>query len=463
MSVGSQQPAILSGSFGDSSICGHGESLPCIGNPPLICSILSCADASRREQRTGTAKRKMKTRVIILIVCLAMGTASPAVADYDPQLRPASPQILGQGGWPVATVSGWDALFVNPAGFASPEGSLTFYTSTFWLYANPFRAFGALVDSSSSALQDFMEDELTSGGFGFGNCDGVGYVGRGFGVGGLISIDAFSWGPDTLTADGDLAVTVAVIAGYAYPFKIRESVVKVGVDLRPMIRILAPLTYDTLVDFMDALKSSANPLDNLNSELALHGTAIGIDLGVIVESGGLRWGLAVRDFLGTRFRYREDTFGDILVSIRETFRRPSGGATVDDHLIPMDISTGFAYDFDFGTSKTVTDLVVYWSLSDIVTAVLEDYPPASILHAGAELELYERWKLRAGFNQGYLTLGTGISVWLLDFNLAFFSRETGELSTSRSNPGMSLEMAFRRDSEWRKKDRRESDTSAREP
>ena len=402
---------------------------------------------------------RLKTSFIILSVCLTMGVLRPVHADYEPQLQPASPQILGQGGSGVATASGYSALFSNPAGFASPEGSLTFYTSTFWLYANPFRAFLALVDSDSSALQDFMEEELTAGGFGFGNADGAGYVGRGFGVGGLITIDTYAWGSTTGTASGDLVVTLAFIGGYAYPFKIKDSVIKVGADIRPMIRIRAPVDHPTLVDFIDALQSDANPLATLNSADALHGTALAIDLGVIVESGGLRWGLAVRDFLGTRFRYRQDPFGDILVSIRESFRFPKGGVSVDGYRVPMDISSGFAYDFDFGGSKVLTDLVVYWALSDLVTVVLEDRPPASLLHAGAELELYKRWKLRAGFNQGYLTLGTGISVWLLDFNLAFFSREMGTLSDSRSNPGMSLEVAFRRDSERaggrRKSDRRE--------
>jgi hypothetical protein len=349
----------------------------------------------------------------------------------------------------VATAGGYDALFSNPAGFASPEGSFTFYTSSFWLYTNPLQAFVALVDSDSSALQEFMEDELTSGGFGFGNADGIAYVGRGFGVGGLITFDTYAWGADLVSAAGDLAVTVAFIGGYAYPFKIREATVKVGADVRPMIRILAPVDYDVMSDFVNALRSDVSPLDTLNSKDALHGTAIGIDLGVIVESGGMSWGLAVRDFLGTRFKYRQNPFGDILVSLRESGRFPSGGPTVDDYLVPMDVSFGFGYDFDFPDSKVLTDLVVHWSLSDIVTMVTRERPPASLLHAGAEMELYDRWKLRAGVNQGYLTFGTGISVWLLDCNLAFFSREMGTLSDDRANPGLTLEIAFRREGKGR--------------
>ena len=388
-----------------------------------------------------------------LLLFLAVGVT--AVAEVDSPLRPVSPQILGQGGSAVATASGYEALFSNPAGFVAPEGegSFTFYTSSFWLYADPLRAFLALVDPDSAALQEYMEDQLTSGGFGFGNADGIGFVGRGFGVGGVITIDTFAWGATTGTATGDLAVTLAFIGGYAFPIKIKDAVMKFGVDFRPMIRILAPVDHPTMLDFINALQSDANPLATLNSANALHGTALGIDLGVIVEWEELRWGLAFRDFLGTRFRYTQDPFGDILVSLRESGRFPAGGAAVDNYLVPMDISTGFAYDFDFGSSKKVTDLVVYWSVSDIVTVVMEERPVSGVLHAGAELELYGKWKLRAGFNQGYLTFGTGIQVWLLDFNLAFFTRETGSLSTNRANPGMTFELAFRR--EGKREEKRE--------
>ena len=400
-------------------------------------------------------RSKVQTILIALILLLMGRVFSAFGSEVDSPLRPASPQILGQGGCVVATASGYDALFSNPAGFASSEGSFTYYTSSFWLYANPLQAFLALVDPASSALQTFMEDQITAGGFGFGNADGLGYVGRGFGLGGVITIDTYAWGATTGAVEGDLAVTLAFIGGYAYPFKIKDAIMKIGADIRPMIRILAPVDHPTMLDFINALQSSANPLATLNSKNALHGTAIGIDFGVIVESGGLRWGLSVRDFLGTRFRYIQDPFGDMLVSLRETGRFPTGGVSVDGYVVPMDISSGFAYDFDFGNSRAVTDLVVHWSLSDIVTVVMEERPPASVMHAGAELELYNRWKLRAGFNQGYLTFGTGIQVWLLDFNLAFFTREMGVLATNRANHGMTLEVAFRR--QGKKRDRKSAE------
>jgi hypothetical protein len=272
-------------------------------------------------------------------------------------------------------------------------------------------------------------------------------------VGALITFDTYAWGADLLTAAGNLAVTVAFIGGYAFPVKIREATLKFGVDFRPMIRILAPVDHPTMVDFVSSLQSDANPLDTLNSANALHGTALGIDLGVILEWQEFSWGLAIRDFLNTRFKYSQDPFGDIIVSLRENFRFPKGGPEVDGYYVPMDISTGFAYDFDFGSSKKVTDLVVYWALKDIVTVVTEELPVSSVFHAGATLELYDRWQLRAGLNQGYLTFGTGVQFWILDFNLAYFTREVGSLSTNRARSGLTMELAFRREGRREKTDK----------
>ena len=45
--------------------------------------------------------------------------------------------------------------------------------------------------------------------------------------------------------------------------------------------------------------------------------------------------------------------------------------------------------------------------------------------------------------KGYVTLGTGIQFWIVDLNLAFFTRETGTFLNSLANPGLTFELAFR--------------------
>lgn len=421
--------------------------------------ILKPTDAIKDKQTEGmdvhrggnsTMIKEMKTLAMVLIL---LSLLAAAYADSDAPLLPVSPQLLGQGGFQLPTATGWDALFGNPAGFVSPEPSVTFYGTSFWLYGKPFEFIQALF-SSNTSMQDFMDDQMVSGGFGFGSADGFGYVGKRIAAAIVLNMDAYVWGATVAAAAGELTVTLAFIGGYAHPFQLQDATLTLGADIRPMIRIQAPIDELVMQDFLDSFGSSTNPLNTLNGYNALHGIAIAIDLGATIEWNALRWGLTIRDFLGTRFRYREDPFGDIIVSIRDSFRFPTGGTEVNDHYIPMDISTGFAYTFALRSSKALDGLVVHWGLSDLLTTATQSLPPASMLHAGAELQLLRRLKLRGGFNQGYLTFGMGVKAWLFDFNLAYFTREMGDLTTGRASSGLTVEAAFRREGPPRDKSRK---------
>jgi hypothetical protein len=401
-----------------------------------------------------------------IIVLLLLSSVYAALAVPDAPLRPMNPQIFGQGGSLVATADGWTTLFSNPAGFASKEGTATFYATSFWVYTNPLPLLQAIFNPNASALQNFVDDQMISGGFGFGSMDGFGYVGKNFAAALVINIDAYLWGATVAAAAGELIFNVVFIGGYAYPFQLKDATLTLGFDIRPMLRIQAPIDELVMQDIIGSLSSATNPLATLNGYNTLHGVAIAIDLGAMIKRDGLTWGITIRDFLGTRFSYREDPFGDILVSIRDSFSFPSGGTAVDDHYIPMDISTGFGYTFDFGIRKKgITELVLHWGLSDIFTVVSQKLPPASMLHAGAELELSERFHFRTGFNQGYITFGMGAKVWLLNFNLAYFTREKGNLTTTRPNSGLSLELAVRREGprDTTRRDRKKREKSSPEP
>ena len=51
--------------------------------------------------------------------------------------------------------------------------------------------------------------------------------------------------------------------------------------------------------------------------------------------------------------------------------------------------------------------------------------------------------LRAGFNQGYLTFGLGAALYVVDLNLAYFSREMGDGFRETAGRGVSVEAALR--------------------
>jgi len=389
---------------------------------------------------------KQKRRAIITLFLLSISAALLA-ADYriDEPFVPACPEVLAQGSSFTANARGFPALFTNPAAFASKEGSTTLYSSSAWLYANPTRALLAVTDPDSAALVNFVEEEITGGGFGFGSADGIGYVGNGIGISALINIDAYLWGSTLPAAAGILCITMAYIAGYAVPLEISRTTIMLGADIRPMIRIRAPIDHQVMLDFLGALQSGGNPLANLNSADALHGYAIGLDAGGILERGGFRLGFSMRNILGSRFKYTQDPFGDIIASLRDSGGFPVGGTPVNDYRIPLDFNVGAAYRLRFRKTRLLNSLSLHLSVNDVISTIRERRPPLELLHLGTEIELFRFLKLWAGLNDSYPTFGFGVQLWVLDLNAAVFTREVGTNLWDRPSPGIVMEAAIRID------------------
>ena len=393
-----------------------------------------------------TAVTKKRCIFTIMILLAVLSATAPYAEDkvLDSPFVPVSPEVFAQGGSFVANAHGFNALFHNPAGFVGSDGSFTVLSSTAWLYANPYRAFQIMGSSDSSELIDFVENEITAGGFGFGFSEGIGYVGKGLGLGMVLNVDSYLWGPTLLGSEGSMDATVAFIGGLALPINLFGIKINLGADIRPMIRVLVPhLDHTEMFDMIDAVQNGGNPLEALNTAEALHGYAFGLDLGAIMEMGGLRVGISARDFLGTRFAYRQNEFGDVLDSLSGSGGFPDTGTEVDNYVIPMDVSVGIAYDFDFGSLSSVIDPVLHASLNDLIGVIREDRSPWTLLHVGAEIEMFRFLKLRAGLNQGYPTLGTGVHLAFIDLNAALFTREMGQYIGDRPNSGMTVEAAIR--------------------
>lgn len=368
----------------------------------------------------------------------------PAQAILEEPFLPMSPEVIAQGGSFIANATGYNSLFYNPAGFASPKGSLTVLSSTAWVYSNPLRLLQAMDNNGDpQALVGFIEDEITAGGFGVGLSSGVGYVGRGLGLGAVLNLDSYLWGPTALGAQGDMSATLAFIGGLAVPMNFFGAKLILGGDIRPLIRIRVPVDYTTIFSILDAIQTGGDPLAVLNSAEALYGFGFGIDLGAILELGNLKAGVTVRDFLGTRLAYNQSLFGDVITSLKETGGFPSDGTVVADHLIPMDISAGLAYRFNFGSFNRIIDPVLHASISDVIGVIRDQRSPWALLHIGAEVRLLRFLALRAGLNQGYLTVGGDVRLLFLDLNWALFTREMGRHLGDRPSSGLALEAALR--------------------
>ena len=390
--------------------------------------------------------RRVTAAILLILAAGVIAGAPPERASaqaLEPPAVPLSPEVLAQGGSFTANAQGYSALFYNPAAFSSAKGELTLLAASCWVYANPVRFFESLPRwDDPVALTEFLEGEVTSGGFGVGSAAGVGYVGRGLGLGAVLSTDSYVWGPTALGAAGRMQADLQFVAGFAVPLKILGARLSLGGDLRPILRLSVPVDYTAMFGFLDALQGGGDPFAALEAAPALYGFGFGIDLGAILELGGLKVGVSVRDFLGTRIGYTQSTFGEVLDSFRDTGGFPDGGTAVaEDHVIPMELSVGLSYRF--AIAPRIIDPVVHLALSDVIGVIRSERSPWVMLHLGTEVRLLRFLALRAGLNQGYLSFGGGVRLPLLDINAAFFTREMGRHLGDRPSSGLALEAALR--------------------
>lgn len=399
---------------------------------------------------------KKNTLIIAALLLVTLGSAF-AEDVYMSAFSPRSATILAQGGSFTAVARGYEALYTNPAAFASRKGSLTLMLNP-WVYGNPrdlLISAGAMEAPSdytgpSTTFNDptGMSDYLayaSKGGFGGGGSFGIGWAGRGIGLGLLSSTDVFVFGsPFPGGVKGYLQSDFAFIGGLGFTLIDSKLItLKAGADLRPTIRFYSPLTANTLLDMLAGSSSGTaeNPLNNTNM---YSGSALAIDAGLqgtLFEN--LFFGLSIRDAFNTRYAMSSYPLGDWLFEAQYG-SIPSDGATAEDnYLVPMNISAGVGYHFDMGGLAWLLDPTVHLELADPLGVIRDNKSPWALLHLGMDTKVLRFISLRAGLNQGYLTAGAGIKLLFIDLNVAAFTRELGRYAGDQSSSGFAMELALR--------------------
>ena len=398
--------------------------------------------------------RKMTLFAAVFAVLGLMCFAQGAEPIDEPPFLPMNPEVMAQGGSFVASAHGYNSLFYNPAGFARPGGSFTLASATTWMYARPDRvalALEGLVEVADDTeaifgLVDVVSEQITTGGFGAGAAGTVfGIVGGGFGLGATFVIDSYIYGRTIFGAEGDFSGTFGLIAGYAVPFEIFGIKFSVGGDVRPMMRVRAPITnanVSTILSIATGGTTSGEDTGTaiLNSINAVYGWGLGFDLGAIMEIAPFSVGIAVKDLFGTSFEYKTSSLKQ-LVDSELDFEQ--GTAVTEQYVIPMNIYAGVAWHPDMGFLRYVFDPILHLGLEDPIGVFKYERSPWTLLHVGGEVKLLSMFSVRGGLNQGYLTVGGGAKLLFMDVNFALFTRELGKHIGDRPNSGVSVEAALR--------------------
>jgi hypothetical protein len=156
-------------------------------------------------------------------------------------------------------------------------------------------------------------------------------------------------------------------------------------------------------------------------------------------------GVAFRDIFGTAIQYSESTVTELLDALKGGTLPAGGELTADDlrYVIPMTAHVGAAFNPKFGAVSNIVDPVVHFNWEYPFMPGEEGQSLWTSLHVGAEVALFSLVRLRAGINQGYITAGLGVHLFVVDFNVAYFGRELGGFAGARQNQGLTAELAFR--------------------
>jgi len=369
----------------------------------------------------------------------------PSGWSFDQQflepVLPISPTLKGQGGVSTANAEGWDALFVNPAAYASKTSSLTFLAVGGAAYL-PLSALSKTLEGRSSWSNFNLTDTqnpntallnslLTDTGIGAEATTGLGWVGNNLGIGLLVQGNTFAKGKSLLGASLTLEQSIVGIVGMAWPFDVGMGTVKVGGALRPLQR-----TYSDL-GVADVLSN----MGNLSAYKVRSGFGMGWDLGARWDYQTFKTGLVIRDAGSTVINFKDYTGTQWAAGLGF----PAGGTSTGTTLfrVPTVIGLGSSWTPDMGQAGAMFQP----SLSvDFQIPVKDEFTQTSFwtwTHLGAEARFLQFLSLRTGLNQGYFTFGLGAKVFILDFNLAIYADELGRYSGLNRRSALAMEWAFR--------------------
>ncbi|TFG79742.1 MAG: hypothetical protein E4H20_11670 [Spirochaetales bacterium] len=379
---------------------------------------------------------------IAFILFSVMLVASAVAQDRLTAVAPRDPRTMAMGGAFVAMSSGYQSLFGNPASFADAEAELTLLSLNPWVYVSPttgnIETLSAALDDPSTGLVENLSDLITTNGIGAGMSGGLGWVGKGLGLGLIGSVDTYVWGRNAPGATGTLDGQNAGVIGVGFPVRLFGMDLSVGGNLRPYLRMTGPISSTQL----GSLLSGGDPADAITNVPVDVGFGLAVDLGARLDLGRfLSVGLAIRD-ISTSQNLTSSTFGEVLDSLANGDLPPAD--TTESYSVLPNITLGASMrPLPEGISGIV-DLLLVLEIQDPVGVIVDKLTVWQLLHAGVEAKfLGGLFALRTGLNEGYISLGAGIDLLIFEANIAVFTEEMGLRPGDRPRTGVSADFSIR--------------------
>jgi hypothetical protein len=392
----------------------------------------------------------MKRTAVALMMFLLSAAALSAQTRLD-AAAPKDARTMAMGGAFVAMSQGYQSLYGNPATYADKTAEFTMMSVTPWVYVRPttdtmalFQSMAASVSSGSSNPADVIDplsDLITDNGFGGGISAGLGWVGKGLGLGLIGSGEAYVRGDTLLGAEGRLDGQISAIVGVGAPLQLGPFRVQVGGDVRPYLRATGPIVGTDLLGLMTGKQTDGTtPFDAMSLPVDL-GFGLAVDLGARIDFGTLASvGLAVRD-ISTKQNFSQSTLGDVLDSLGGG-ALPAGATT--EYPIYPNVTLGASLSPIPVRLRSIVDVTLIAEIQDPVNVYMDRASIWNVFHAGVETNLLGGlFALRGGINKGWLSLGAGFHLLVMQVNVAVFTEELGPRPGDQPRTGVSVEAAIR--------------------
>ena len=388
--------------------------------------------------------------IILTVVSLSPVFASEEVSPIKPDssaaysalykgFTPTSPRRQGMGNAGLAIVSGSDSLFYNPAGLASKRAVVQLPSAGVTVY-NPYKILKeGLIDKVKDAIDtdsytDLIDPIEKLYGTGLSKVADVDAA-AGFSAGGFAlalnvkdSLHTYN-----LTSNGGIydQLNTSLSIGYGARINIASNF---SIDLGVAAR-LNYLAYSDLVDVSDVL-NALNDGDlptTLKKVNLMAGYSFPIDVGININLPlNFKIGVVARNLNGKMYMTSFENYEALMKS-------PFNGSSKFSFDTDWSLDAGFAWQWkDKFFSPTIAFDVV--DTVGLFRNKLDARSLISHINAGAEIRLLSFLDIRGGFNQGYWTLGTGLDIFVIKMDVAYFWQELGK--TAGANPVDGLSVKF---------------------
>lgn len=383
-------------------------------------------------------------RILLILVVFAIAAGGTFGQTAITGVTPKDARSMGMGGAFRVFSDGYSSFFGNPAGFAK-HGSLTLADVSAWAYVKPtaetLTDIQKFMDNTTSKTDKIaiLGDFISKNGFGAGTSVGLGWAGKGFALGANVIFDAPIGGAFPL---GTKAVAVSQadgVLGFGIPIKLGIVGLNIGFDGRVFYRLNSPAGGWTFIDIATGLMGGGSTDDLFKSLKLYGGYGFAADAGAVLNIGPVLFGFSVRD-LGLAFKMAQISVYDLT----------TGGfnAIPFDGALPYALTPQYAAGVGIRLFENgLFEPSVYAEVDDPINLIAKSTDLATDvfmnLHAGAQLRLLRFITVRGGLNKGWISVGAGIDLALLEIDAAVFTEEMGLYPGNKGRTGISVQAAIR--------------------